>query len=288
MKLKILAPAKINLNINIFPKKLKNGLFPVKMLMSQLELSDEIILEEKEDGLEVKCFNNQVPKGKENLVFQAAKILKEKFKIKKGIKIILKKKIPIKAGLGGGSSDAAATILGLKKIWNLQLTKEELINLASKIGKDVCYSVLGGTALITNVQENVKKLPFLMPKLPVIVITPFFTKPSTAWAYQNLDLKRIGKNEKKLDRLISAIQERNLKKIGQNLHNDFEYSIGKKFPEILKIKKALLKNEAEGAILAGAGLSVFGIYEDKKKAKNAFEKLKDQYSQYQVFLTRIC
>lgn len=283
--LKILAPAKIDLNIHLNPCQLPSGLFPVKMLKCQAELSDEIVLQEREREIKVEVDTSQVPKGQENLIFRAAKLLKEKFEIKKGVKIILKKKIPVKVGLGGGSADAAATLLGLNKLWGLKLNQSQLLKLAAKIGKDVCYSVIGGTALMAGQQENVKKLPFSLPKLPMVIVVPGATKPSTEWAYQNVDLKRIGAHEEKLERLIFAIKKNDLVGLGQNLHNDFEYSVGKKFPEIWVIEDSLLKSGALGAILAGAGLSVLGVYQDEKTARLACEKLKNQY--HQVFLTRI-
>ena len=283
--LRIKAPAKLNLSLNIFPKKLPSGFYPIKFLNCQVTLFDEIILLEKDKGIEVECDNKQVPKGKANLAYKAAKTLQDKLAKKRGIKIFLKKRIPIAAGLGGGSADAAATLLGLNKLWNLKLTKNELLKIGDKIGKDVCYSLIGGLAEVSGSGEKIKRLLFAMPKLPVVIVTPEKSKPSTAWAYQNVDIKKIGRNEDKLKKLIAAIKKKNLPAIAKNLHNDFEYSIPKAYNEVSKIKKLMVTTGCLGTILAGSGFSVFGVYKNEQTAKKAYQFLKHKFNQ--VFLTKI-
>jgi 4-diphosphocytidyl-2-C-methyl-D-erythritol kinase len=282
--LKLLAPAKLNLNLHVFPQKLSCGYFPVQHVNCQVELADEILFMETRQGIEIECDNVDIPKGNKNLVYQAAMSLFPFLNEKKGVKIILNKRIPIKAGLAGGSSDAAITLLGLNSLWDLQLTQNQLMTLAVKIGMDVPLLVVGGLVFVSGVGEKVEKLPFFMPKLSVIIVTPEVTKPSTAWSYKHLDLAKIGKNENKAKQLLGAIGEKNLLAICHNLHNDFEFSMVELYPVVGEIKKLMIKEGSLGVLMAGAGLSVFGFYQNDDIAKKAFFRLKQKFPK--VFLTR--
>lgn len=274
--MKIKAPAKLNLSLNIFPKKRTDGLYPVKFLNCQLELADEIEIQSSNKSQVVSS-----PKldEKSNLVYRAIHLLPKK----KGVKIHIKKKIPIKAGLGGGSSDAAAVLNYLNRAWRLNLASGQLLKISQKLGMDVCYCLIGGLCLVEGAGEKIKKLEFSLLKLAIIIIVPQETKPSTAWAYQSLDLKKIGQNEEKLTKLIQGIKAKNIQKMAESLHNDFEYSISTAYPIVARIKKELLKTGALNAMLCGSGLAVFGIYENKKIAHEAYNELERQYQE--VFLT---
>ena len=218
-KICLKAPAKINLGLSIL-RKLSSGYHEVRFIFQQVSLFDRIHLHElDQDVIKVYCNDKNVPLNQVNTVYQAALLLKRMMKIKKGVMIKIDKKIPVAAGLGGGSSDAAQTLIGLNKLWNLGLNTKDLIKFGLKIGMDVTYQLVGGTKLATHLGEKMKNLPKL-PKMNLILVNP--GQPvSTKWAYANVDYSQVG--QKQLKDLITAIKEGNIKKIAQNLHNDFEF-----------------------------------------------------------------
>lgn len=285
--MKIKAPAKINLNLHIFPKKNKNGFYPVSFLNCQVNLFDEIeIIKKREQGVNIKCPRSNECYShtclKRCLVYNAIELLQKEFPKSTGLFLKIKKHIPVKAGLGGGSSDAGVVIKYLCKAWKLNLSQEKMAKLSARVGKDVCYASIGGLCKVEGVGDIIEPLKLEFPRLNLIIITPDFKKPSTAWAYQNVDLSRIGKNKNKFDNIISAIKERNIKKIAENLHNDFEYLILKTYPEINEIKKMMVKSGALNALLCGSGLSCFGVYPDLESARKSFRELKKRF--LKVFL----
>lgn len=269
--MKIFAPAKLNLFLHLSPQKRKDGLYPVKFLNCQLKLADEIQIFQS-CRHQILCSHPFLKKS-ENLLSQLLELLPSKTPLK----IILKKQIPVKAGLGGGSSDAGALLLALNRLWHLNYLPKKLLQLARQLGMDVCYAAIGGLALIEGAGEKIRPLSFTLPHLPLIIITPKISKLSTAWAYQNLDLKKIGRNLPKLKKLILAIKKKNLTDIAQNLHNDFESSLSQKFPVIDQIKNDLNKQGCLKAQLCGSGLSVFGLFPNQKTCQKAFFQLKKKY-----------
>ncbi len=274
--MKIKAPAKLNLSLNVFPKKRTEGLYPVKFLNYQLILADEIKIQPSD---EITVSSLPEVEGENNLVYRAIPLLPQK----KGIKINIKKNIPVKAGLAGGSADAAAVLNYLNKAWRLNLSSVQLAAIGQKLGMDVVYCLTGGLCLIEGTGEKVRPLNLSLPQLPILVINPAEQKPSSGWAYQNLDLAKIGRHEEKLTALIQAIKKKNIRQIAANIHNDFEYSVPKAYPAVKQIKKELLRVGALSAMLCGSGLAVFGIYENKKLALMAYNKLKKKFPQ--IFLT---
>jgi len=279
-KIKVKAPAKLNLNLQVFPQ-IRKGYHLIQFLNCSLNLHDEIVLTEKNRGIEVICSHPQVPCSEKNFCYQVA--LKLKKYSPKGVKIEIIKNIPLRAGLGGGSSDAAAVLQGLNRLWQLGLEEKTLIKIGQKIGTDVCYCLIGSLSLVSGIGEKIEKLNLKMPKISLVIIVPQEQKPSTTWAYQNLDCQQIGRNEKKLVRLIEALKKKDILGIAENLHNDFEYSLEKKFPMIKKIKNDLKNQGASRAMLCGSGLAVFGMFEKKSQAQKAFNILKKKYQT--IFLT---
>jgi len=277
-KITIRAPAKLNLNLHIFPKKKPTDYFSVKFINCQIDLFDEIILDRQEKKIEVFSDNNNIPLGKESLCFRAASLLKTQVgNDSLGVKIFIKKKIPIKSGLGGGSADGAQTLKGLLWLWDLKLAQNDIQKIALNLGTDICYCLIGGVCGVGGIGEKVRRLNMTMPKISVVVVTPEEKKPSTAWAYENLDFAQIGKHFSRVEKLVKAIKAKNVNEIAKNLHNDFEYSMTKFYPTVNLIKKELLKSEALAAMLCGSGLSVFGIYKDKILAQKALNKLKRKF-----------
>src|SRR3989338_4630383 len=196
------------------------------------------------------------------------------------------KKIPIGAGLGGGSGNAAAAIKGLNRLFNLGLNKNKMKKIASEIGSDVPFFIEGGACIVSGIGEKVKKIKS-KAKLNLLVIKPK-TGISTNWAYNKLDkCNKKGKNsnqKKKQYNLIKALKSGNIKKISENMHNDFEPIIERKSPIIKKIKSDLVKSGALNSMLTGSGSAVFGIFKDKKAASSAYKSLKRKHKT--IFLTK--
>ncbi len=267
------APAKINLGLSIL-KRLSSGYHEVKFIFQQVSLFDRIHLKEIEkDEIKILCNDKSIPLNKINTVYQAALLIKRKMKIKKGIQIKIDKQIPTSAGLGGSSSNAAQTLIGLNRLWNLKLNTDDLLKLGVKIGMDVCYQLVGGTKMATHFGEKLKSLPEL-PKTYLVLSNPD-QEVSTKWAYQKIDYSQVGKEQ--LKELIKGIQEKDIKKIAQELHNDFEFWVPNFYPAVLKIKEKLMENGALGAMMSGSGPTVFGLFETKFAAQKAYQTLKKDF-----------
>lgn len=276
------AYAKLNFNLHVLPQLLPNGYHQVKLLNLQANLADKITIQESAVGIKLICNNPDLPVNETNLAYKAAKIVMGKYHSRGGIKITLEKHTPITSGLGGGSADAAAVILALDKLWKLNLTDYQKIDLGKRLGMDVCYCVIGGICMLRGAGEIVEPIQATFPNINLIIITPNIKKPSSAWSFARLDLTKVGQHLEKLDKLIKAIKQRDLLALAQNLHNDFEKSMLAEFPEIAEIKAKMKKNGAWGTNLCGAGLSVFGIWPNQKSADAAFKKLRKIY--HQTFL----
>jgi len=247
MKLKLKAPAKINLGLSILGK-LPNGYHRVKTIYTQISLFDLI---EMEDIKERKI---DFP-DKSNLVYKAAELLIKD----QGVKIKLTKKIPMGSGLGGGSSDAAAVLKGLNKLWQLNLNQKELIDLGKKLGSDVAYQIVGGTKMEVQGGSEAGKfidLGKVIDGFVVVCVPKIFI--SSKEAYSQVEDDKSGKQE-------------------VLWHNDFEIWTLPKYPEIKTIKETMLKNGAEKSLMNGKGSAVFGVYNEKKSAEKAYKQLKNIY-----------
>jgi len=266
--IKIFAPAKINLFLNVLGKR-EDNYHEIETILQKIELYDTIILEEKDEGIELEC--GQVP-GEENLAYKATNLLRQELGIKKGVKIKIEKNIPIAAGLGGGSSDAAATLIGLNKLWQIGLEQNDLLTLASKIGADVPFFIFKeGLALGTGIGSIITPLPPL-PQFWLILICPKI-KISTTKVYKNL--KFILTNEVIESKIIQNVfKEGNIEKISKLLYNTLEKIVFPKYPVIKRLKDELLHAGALGALMSGSGSSIFGMVKTKIEAINIYNKLK--------------
>jgi len=278
------ALAKLDLNIHILPKKV-NDLFTVKYLDCQINLYDNLSLEKQEKN-EVICKNNTDLNNEKNFVFKVLTFLNGLDYKNNGVKVTIDKNIPIKAGFGGGSSDAAAGLKGVQKLWQFDLKKEKIIALSKRLGKDFFYSYFGGLSEVTGKgkEYGLKKMSSKLPTFWLIIVVPMREKPSTGWMYQNLDIQTIGRNLDKLEKLKEAIKNRDRKEILNNLFNDFEGLAIKTFPVVADIKNNLIKAGADVTLMAGAGLSVVGFFNSKEIAKNALDKMKLKYKK--IILTK--
>lgn len=286
-KITLKSPAKINLTLEVI-KKLPNGFHELRTVMMKLpNLFDEITLEfdDNKKGIEIACDSREVPCDENNICWKIAERFFEKTGRKTGLKIKIKKNIPIAAGLGGGSSNGASVLLALNRYFRNILPAKELIDLASGVGKDIPFFILEDTAAyVSGMGEKVEVIKNF-PRLTLVVAKPK-GKISTPWAYQELD-KILIFRENSGRRNISqkmAKSAGSCEAISQLLHNDFDPVAEKKYPVILEIKKTLIHLGAPGTSLSGKGPTVFGIFESKKEALQAGEILRKYYSNIFVSL----
>lgn len=276
------AYAKINLYLKI-GRKLSSGYHNLQAVMQRIDLSDNIAIEPlTEDRIIVECTNKEL-ENENNLAYQAALLLKKKFKAKQGVKIFIEKNIPIEAGLGGGSSDAATTLLNLNKLWGLRLKEKQLVELASQIGSDVPFFIGENAALVEGIGDKIKWIKKSF-SINIVLINPGF-RVSTKWAYSAFDKQKLKiKTKADINSLAKAIEKKDIKEIANNLHNDFEPIVIKKYKVISEIKNNLLRNDALNACVSGSGPTVFGVFNSIYEAREAFFEM--QYDYPFVFLTK--
>ncbi len=275
------APAKLDLAIHINPKK-QDGLYPVDYLDCQIDICDELSFFPKQSDIEIVCDDPNVPTNEGNFIYQAATLIKKIVGDETlGAKIVLKKRIPVTAGFGGGSSDGVAAVRGLCRLWKIKLNVRQLDLLAKNLGKDFFYSLHGGLGEIESRGKNYvfKKLSAALPKFYLVIIVPNKKKPSTGWIYEHLVVKKVGNNIDKLKLFKKAIVDGDREQFLANLHNDLEESIWQFSPQIDKMKRDLAALGARWSIMAGAGLSVVGFFDTKALALAAQKKLIGHYLQ---------
>ncbi len=273
------APAKINLFLRVLRKR-TDGYHDIFSLMQKITLYDELIFSPRPKGIVLNCLGSDLPAGDDNLVVRAARAIFSYSNYPRGIEISLVKKIPMTAGLGGGSSDAATTLMALNKICSLKLKKSELLNLGEKIGADVPFFIFGNAALASGIGDKLKHFKNL-PQLHVILIKPDFDLP-TKMVYENLNLRlTLGKNNYSIPRNLD------LSDIIQGLRNDLESFSLKIHPELADLKKMLLRCGALGALMSGSGPTVFGIFRNGIEAEKSLEVVKKEVQdKCQVFLAQ--
>ncbi len=272
-RLKLLAPAKVNLNLYILGKR-PDGYHEIFTVMQRVSLFDILHLERTKFGFDFSTNHFELKDPKTNLIYKATQLFFKTTNLKAGVKIHLIKKIPIGAGLGGGSSNAAITLLGLNYLFNKPLSQNELVSLGSQIGSDVAFFFYKAPAICTGRGEIITPLPFKIPFWYVIVSPPI--KVSTAWVYEQVRLTR--KN--------FQIKIKFLLDILQNLNNDLEAVVTERVKEC-KVAIELLKNAgAQYILLSGSGASVFAICKDRKEAVGIGSKLKLPSPKWQVFVVK--
>ncbi|MFD6509419.1 MULTISPECIES: 4-(cytidine 5'-diphospho)-2-C-methyl-D-erythritol kinase [Bacillus] len=270
MKLLVKAPAKINLSLDVLGKR-QDGYHEVKMIMTTIDLADRLeLMELAEDRIEILSHNRYVPDDQRNLAYQAAKLLKEKFNVKKGVSITIEKTIPVAAGLAGGSSDAAATLRGLNKLWNLGLTIEELAELGAEIGSDVSFCVYGGTAVATGRGEKIEHIK-TPPSCWVILAKPHIGV-STADVYGNLKLNRV--THPNVDKMVEVINDGDYKGICDTVGNVLEDVTFVMHPEVARIKAQMKRFGADAVLMSGSGPTVFGLVHHDSRMHRIYNGLK--------------
>ncbi|KXK29905.1 MAG: 4-diphosphocytidyl-2C-methyl-D-erythritol kinase [Candidatus Brocadia sinica] len=232
-KIKIAAPAKINLFLEILGKR-PDGYHEIETVMQEVSLCDYIYMENRGRDIEFTCSNPKLPVGADNLVLKAVRLFQEESRVFRGVKIYLEKRIPVGAGLGGGSSDAVATLFGLNKVWQVGYDEKKLMSLAGKLGSDTPFFVSGDTAICRGRGEVVTPYP-LNVKYNYIIIYPRF-EVSTATVYKNFKIV-LTKNLKDVNFLLQSLSSGSPDKLGACLHNRLEEVVFRLYPDIERIKK---------------------------------------------------
>ncbi|AEV17376.1 4-diphosphocytidyl-2-C-methyl-D-erythritol kinase [Geobacillus thermoleovorans CCB_US3_UF5] len=255
----------------------------MKMVMTTIDLADriELVALPEEDAIRIVSQNRFVPDDCRNLAYQAAKLLKETFSIRQGVAISITKHIPVAAGLAGGSSDAAATLRGLNKLWQLGLTMDELAELGAKIGSDVAFCVYGGTALATGRGEIITPIASPPPCWVVLAKPPIGV--STAEVYRNLELERVSHPD--VDAMVRAIERQDYAAICRLVGNVLEEVTLKKYPEVAHIKEQMKRFGADAVLMSGSGPTVFGLIEHDSRMQRVYNGLRGFCDQ--VFAVRM-
>ncbi len=281
------AYGKINLGLDVLGRR-EDGYHEVRMLMQSVGLYDKIDLYWKRTrGIELETNLFYLPVNENNLVYKAAKLLMEEFHINDGLSIRLKKFIPVSAGMAGGSSDAAAVLFGVNKMFNLGLSMKELMERGVKIGADVPYCIMRGTALSEGIGEILTPLP-PVPQCQILIAKPGISV-STKFVYEHLDATNLSPaDHPDIDAIIDAIKSHDIYGIADNLGNVLEKVTIPEYPVIAEIKNKMIQLGALNSLMSGSGPTVFGIFTNPRAAENAYEELRYGSSKKlakQVYLT---
>lgn len=278
------AYAKINLGLDVV-RRLENGYHEVKMVMQTVGIYDELTFRRKESGITITTDSGELPTNEDNLIYKAAKLLMERYHVQEGVSIHLQKNIPIAAGMAGGSTDAAATLKGINALFELGCTQEELKEIGVKIGADVPYCVMGGTALAEGIGEKLTALTSA-PACFVLVAKPDINV-STKYVYEHLDATGVEKHPD-IDGMVQAIEAGDLQGVLNRMENVLESVTIVAHPIIDTIKTRMRELGALNSMMSGSGPTVFGIFDNKENAEKAYEKLKTEQLAKQIFVTTFC
>ena len=283
-RIQLKALAKINLGLDVLRRR-EDGYHEVKMIMQTISLHDDLEIRRiKTPEIQVKTNLYYLPTNENNLVYKAAKLLMDEFDIKEGVSIQLKKRIPVAAGMAGGSTDGAAVLWGMNQMYGLGLSRQELMERGVKLGADVPYCVQRGTALAEGIGERLSVLPS-MPKCTILIAKPGISV-STKFVYENLhanDLKP--EQHPDVDSMIEAMKEKNLDLLCERMGNVLETVTIPAYPVIQEIKEHMMACGAAGAMMSGSGPTVFGIFHSPVQAKAAMKDLKVNGLAKQLYLT---
>lgn len=278
------AYAKINLGLDVL-KRRPDGYHEVKMVMQTISLHDILTFEE-EAGEQITLITNEraeLPENAEdNLIYKAARLIQDTYHITEGVKITLQKNIPIAAGMAGGSTDAAAVFHGLNELWDLHMSLQQMQELGVKLGADIPYCIVGGTSLSEGIGEKLTILP-PPPSCFVLIAKPDICV-STKYVYENLHVNTLKKHPD-VDGMVEAIYQGNLQGITARMENVLETVTEKQYPVIGEIKRVMLAEGAQNALMSGSGPTVFGIFTEKEKAEAAKEKVYGGALSKEVFVT---
>lgn len=283
-KIQLKALAKINLGLDVLRRR-EDGYHEVKMIMQTIGLHDDLeIRKTKTPGIQVKTNLYYLPTNENNLVYKAAKLLMDEFQIQDGVSIQLKKRIPVAAGMAGGSSDGAAVLWGINQMYGLGLSMQALMERGVRLGADVPYCIQRGTALAEGIGEKLSVLP-PMPKCTILIAKPGISV-STKFVYENLhanDLKP--EQHPDVDSMIEAMRQKDLGLLCSRMGNVLETVMIPAYPVINEIKRTMMDNGAIGSMMSGSGPTVFGIFDSPVAAKQAMKAVRAAKLAKQICLT---
>lgn len=272
--------AKINLSIDVLGKR-DDGYHLVEMIMQTIDLYDVIKIKQLDtNDVVIKSNSSHIPLDNDNIVYKAIELLRQRFNINKGIEVFIEKNIPVAAGMAGGSSNAAAVLVGLNKLWKLNLTEQELQELGLKLGADVPYCISGKTALAEGIGEKLSYIKGLPKNISILICKPNLFV-STKDVYQGLDLNNI-ENRPNNKLLIECLEKGDIESLSKNMSNVLENVTSKIHKEINEIEEIMMANSALGSMMSGSGPTVFGLFDKYDNALKCKDILLQQYSQVYV------
>lgn len=276
------AMAKINLGLDVV-KRLENGYHEVRMIMQTVDLYDELILTKTEEaGIRIHTDNREIPTDESNLIYRAAKLLMGRRPMSGGVKAALTKNIPVAAGMAGGSTDAAAALVGINALFDLHFSQAELREMAVHIGADVPYCIMGGTVLSEGIGEILTPLA-PMPECWLVIAKPDISV-STKLVYERLHVEQL-RSHPDIDGMRQAVMDGSLSGIVSRMENVLETVTVREYPIIEHIKSLMTETGAMNALMSGSGPTVFGVYADKETADASYAALKESGLAKQLFVT---
>ena len=276
------AYAKINLGLDVLRRR-PDGYHEVKMIMQTVDIWDQLtFVKSAKPGIVLKIAGAELPVGKDNLIYKAAELVMNEMNLNEGVEIELVKNIPIAAGMAGGSTDAAAVFHGLNELFGLGMSLDRMKTLGVKIGADVPYCIMSGTALSEGIGEILTRLP--APPECILVVAKPDINVSTKFVYENLHADQLTEHPD-IDGMLQAIKDGSLTGVAKRMANVLETVTVKEYPIIDQIKKIMLEAGAENALMSGSGPTVFGIFTEKEKAQSAAQIIKEEGLAPQIFVT---
>lgn len=283
-RMELKALGKINLGLDVLGKR-ENGYHDVRMVMQTVHLYDQVVLTKKEtEGIQVETNLFFLPVDENNLAYRAAKLLMEEFDIREGLHIMLDKRIPVSAGMAGGSSNAAAVLYGVNRMFHLGLSMKELQERGVTLGADVPYCIMRGTALAEGIGEELSELP-ACPKCHVVLAKPGISV-STRVVYERLDSLKSYRHPD-INGILEGLECQDIRKVASSMGNVLENVTIGEYPIIEEIKNTMKDQGALNAIMSGSGPTVFGLFEEKGAAVAAANKIRERKLAKQVYVTGI-
>ena len=272
MEISLNAYGKINLGLDVVRRR-EDGYHEVKMIMQTVKLHDRLTFCDTDSNvIEIEANSADIPVTEDNIIYKACELMRSTYGITKGVKVKLDKQIPVAAGMAGGSTDAAATLVAMNRLFDLNLTEEKLMELGVKIGADVPYCVMQGTALSEGIGEVLTAVP-PMPDCYIAIAKPP-VGVSTKWVYQNLRVSELERHPD-IDGMVDALKAGDLKGVADRMENVLETVTIPEHPEIEEIKDIMKDRGALNSLMSGSGPTVFGVFEDKDMAQAAVQSLQD-------------
>lgn len=282
-QIKLDAYGKINLGLDVLGKR-DDGYHDLDMIMQSVDLADKIIITKNDSGeITVKSNTGKIPNDESNLAYKAAKILMDEFDIKKGVEIEIEKNIPISGGMAGGSTDCAAVLKGMNKLFRLKLSEQDLMDRGVKLGADVPYCIMGKTARAQGIGEILTPIPNKLKGYIVLAKPPISV--STGFVYGRIDEVEV-KNKPDTEAMIEAIKNKDLKALSDTICNVLEEVTIPDYPIVQEIKDKMMAHGALNSMMTGSGPTVFGLYDDKKKAIETVDALKESRTLEQLYLVK--